>query len=941
MKNILFTIGILLFFLTPYWGFTQTDNASLFVDGVCGMCKKRIEKAALEVRGVVDASWQADSRMLIVTTNSPEFEEDQLHQAIAEAGHDTKKIKATEEAYEKLHGCCKYRDPEIIASHRTSGTTHQLFVNGVCGMCKKRIEKSVLEIPGVEAADWNVDTRQLTVFVNQNEFEEDQLHQAVAAVGHDTKKIKASDEAYTQLHGCCKYRDLEVIAKHQPTPAFPTTVSGRILVEENGETTPLPGVSIYWLNQKAATVTDDEGRFNLERPEGSNQLIASYVGYYSDTIALTKEAQVEFTLTPGATLETVEVSYRRKSIEVSFVEPILTQNIGSKELLKAACCTLAESFETNPAVDVSFTDAVTGARQIEMLGLAGPYVQITRENLPDVRGLASIYGLIYLPGPWIESIQLAKGTGSVVNGFESITGQINVELKKPEEGEKFYVNLYGNEGQRWEANANARFDIGEKWSTGLLVHGNTQSRQNDRNNDGFLDMPTGTEWTAVNRWKYQNNNGWSGQFGVKATYFDKTSGQLDIEEDVGQPLTWNASMQTNRLEGWAKVGKVFLNRPEASIGLQLSGILHDQNASIGATRYDADQQSFYANLIYNEVLGNPAHRLKTGMSLQWDQYEEFLDDRRFDRNETVPGVFAEYTYQLNDQFTAVAGLRGDHHNQFGFFFTPRLHLRYALSEKSILRMSAGNGRRTANIVAENIGMLASSRSIILENNSVNTPYGFDQEIAWNFGINLRQTFIVQNRELILTFDGYHTRFDQQIVVDYDQTPRQVLFYNLDGRSYSSTLQAQIDYALFNNFDLRIAYRFNDVFTDYRQGRLERPFVARHRAFANFAYTTEDDWAFDLTFNWQGTKRIPSTAANPLEYQLSSRSPDFLLTNAQISKKWWDQLDLYFGVENLFDFVQDNPILAANGPFGPYFDSSLVWGPIFGRMVYTGLRFTLK
>lgn len=941
MKSIILTAGVLLSCLIPNFVLSQENATSFFVDGVCGMCKTRIEKAALQVDGVLVADWDVDARLLTVTIDNQVFEEDRLHRAVAEAGHDTKKHRAPDEAYAQLHDCCKYRDPNQVAAHRPAGTTFEFFVDGICGMCKTRIETAVGQVAGVEAAEWNVDTRLLSVFVNREDFEEDRLHRAVAEAGHDTKKLRAPEEAYAQLHDCCKYRDPEVVAKHRPAAPAPATVSGRILVEEKGKTKPLPGVNVYWLSGESLAVTDDEGRFKLERPAGADQLIASYVGYYSDTIALTNETNIELTLTSGATLETVEVKYRRKSIEVSFINPIAVQQINRKELLKAACCTLAESFETNPAVDVSFTDAVTGARQIEMLGLAGPYMQITRENLPDVRGLAAIYGLVYLPGPWVESIQLAKGPGSVINGYESMTGQINVELKKPEEGERFYFNLYGSEGGRGEANANARFAVGEKWHTGLLFHGNWQPGRNDRNNDGFLDMPTGTEWTAVNRWKYQSGDGWNGQFGFKATNFDKTSGQTAFADDPSQPSAWGARMQTRRLEGWAKAGRVFANRPEASIGLQLSASLHNQDASFGATRYDAEQQSFYANFIYREMLGDPAHRLNSGLSLQIDRYDEWLAEGFFDRNETVPGAFVEYTFQPNDDFTAVAGLRGDHHNQFGFFLTPRLHLRYALSDKSVLRMSAGQGRRTASIIAENLGMLASSRSFVLENKAVDTPYGLDQEVSWNIGLNLRQTFILKDRELILTLDGYHTRFEQQVVVDYDQSPREVRFYNLDGRSYSNNFQGQIDYALLRNFDLRIAYRFSDVRTDFRQGRLERPFVARHRAFVNLAYATENDWAFDLTVNWQGAKRIPSTEANPAAFQLPGRSPDFVMTNVQISKSWQDRFDLYLGVENLFDFVQENPILGADDPFGPYFDSSLVWGPIFGRMAYAGLRFTIE
>jgi copper chaperone CopZ/outer membrane cobalamin receptor len=938
MTRIHHTFFILTLFLIPLTGKTQTDT--LFVNGLCGMCKDRIEEASLSVKGVVTADWTIDTRTLVVTTKPKRYQADRLHEALNEAGHDTGLSKASDEAYASLHDCCLYRDPFLMHMHQDDGKLVRFFVDGICGMCKDRIEEAALSLDGVEAAEWNIKKRELVVFSPDSAFDESLIHRAVNAAGHDTELSKAPDEAYASLHDCCKYRDPAVVAEHRPKPQLPAQVRGRIMVEEAGDEKPLEGVQLYWVGAQVSTYTDEAGEYTLERPEGANQLVASYVGYYTDTITLDKETTVDLTLERGIDLDGVEVTYQRKSVEVSFINPILTQNISSQELLKAACCTLAESFETNPAVDVSFTDAVTGARQIEMLGLAGPYMQITRENIPDVRGLAAIYGLVYLPGPWVESIQLAKGAGSVVNGFESITGQINVELKKPEAGEDLYLNLYANEGGRFEANANARVDLGEKWSTSVLVHADAREAQMDRNGDDFLDMPTGNGFTLANRWKYQGTDGWAGQFGVKVTNLDKISGQLDFDEEAVNPTAWGAKLLTKRLEGWAKIGKVFQNRPDASIGFQVSGLTHDQDATFGGTRYDADQRSAYANLIYSDELGDPAHLLKTGLSYQYDQYDEWLGETLFEREEKVPGGFMEYTYQPNENFTAVAGLRGDHHNQFGFFLTPRVHLRYALSDKSVVRFSGGSGRRTASVIAENLGMLASSRAITIQRTNSETPYGLNQEVAWNLGVNLRQTFIINNRELILTLDGYHTRFDQQIVVDYDQTPREVRFYNLDGRSYSNAVQAQLDYAVLKNLDLRMAYRFNDVRTDYEQGRLERPFVSRHRAFVNAGYKTDSDWAFDLTVNWQGSKRIPSTEANPEAFQMDGRSPDFFLTNAQVSKTFGGNFDVYLGVENLFGVVQENPILGAEDPFGTYFDSSLIWGPIFGRTTYLGVRYTL-
>ncbi|NRB64214.1 MAG: TonB-dependent receptor [Saprospiraceae bacterium] len=919
----------------------QILTDSILVKGLCDMCKDRIEGAAGSVLGVLDAQWSVDTRMLTFTVKERKFSIDELHEHIIAVGHDTELMRAPTEAYDNLHGCCKYRDPFLAAAHNPRGKKLRFFVDGVCGHCQQRIEAAALAIDGIEAAEWNVVKRELVVFSPDTSLDEHVLHDAMLSIGHDTELGQASNEAYAALDACCRYRNQEVVERHsKPAGAVPIQIQGHILVEVDGVLNPLEGAQLYWLNAKEIAITDKLGAFTLERPAGANQLVASYVGYYSDTLEINKETSLDLILEQGITLDGVEVTYRKKSIEVSFVEPILVQNISSNELLKAACCTLAESFETNPAVDVSFTDAVTCAMHLELVGLKGPNLQITRENMPDVRGLSAIYGLVYIPGPWVESIQLAKGTGSVVNGFEGITGQINVELKKPEEGERFYLNLYGNAGGRVEVNANTRIQLNDKMSTGLMIHGKHMDRQNDKNDDGFLDMPTGSEWTFLNRWKYQGVKGWTGQVGAKISRFDKVSGQLYFDKNTDNTPRWGASIWTNRYEGWAKVGKVFANKPNTSLGFQVAGIRHEQEATFGGSRYDANQSTFYVNAIYSTKIG--VHNLKTGWSLQMDNIEERLSESYFLRDEVVPGIFGEYTYQPSDKFTAVMGIRGDHHNNYGFFTTSRIHLRYAFSTHSVARFSLGSGRRTASIIAENLGMLASSRHISIEGENDKMPYGLNQEVAWNTGLSLRQTIVLDNRELIVTLDGFHTRFDQQIVVDYDATPRQVRFYNLTGESFSTSLQAQIDYAVAKNIDIRFAYRFNDVQTDYAHGRRERPFVSRHRAFIHVGYlTNRDDWVFDFTLNWQGQKRIPSTQENPEPFQLSDRSPDFVVANVQISKTWWDKLAVYVGVENLFNIVQSNPVLSADDPFGPYFDSSLVWGPIFGRMTYAGIRYTVE
>jgi outer membrane receptor protein involved in Fe transport len=619
------------------------------------------------------------------------------------------------------------------------------------------------------------------------------------------------------------------------------------------------------------------------------------------------------------------------------------QTMHEKELTKAACCNLSESFETNPSVDAGMTDAVTGTRKIEMLGLAGPYVQIMRENMPDVRGLSALYGLTYTPGTWIEGIQLNMGAGSVVNGYESITGQINVELRKPEKSDRLFLNLYGNSDGRMEANVMTAYPIGKNWSGGTLLHGNSRPFQLDHNQDGFVDHPTGEQLVAMQRFKYQGENGVQSQLGLKVVWGDQVGGQMDFDPETSrdQQSYWGSGLNTRRLEAWAKIGKVFENKPYASMGFQLSGLNHRQDAYFGLTDYLADQQSLYANLIYQSILGNTNHQYRTGISFQADSYDELVGTEEYERREMVPGAFFEYTFNHLDIFTAVLGLRADYHNLYGAFVTPRLHLRYEPVEKTVFRASVGRGQKTASIFAENLGIFASSRSIYLEQTSGELPYGLEAEVAWNYGLNFAQGFQLGQAESVFKLEYYHTRFTNQVVIDLDRNPQEVHFYNLDGDSWSHSFQAQWDLEPLERYDIRLAYRFNDVQATYGDELLPRPLIAKHRAFANMAYATKDLWTFDITWSWQGAKRIPSTESNPEPYRMEAYSPSFSLVNLQLGKTIFENLELYAGIENVFGFTQKDPILASDDPFGPWFDSSLIWGPVFGRKFYGGLRFRIN
>jgi len=826
----------------------------------------------------------------------------------------------------------------------TSDSTTTFKVFGVCVQCKQRIQKAV-KLKGVQTASWDVASKMLTVSYNPAVISTDQLEDAVTAAGHDTEKKKAKDEVYKALPECCHYREMadESEMALADTTSNTNSIKGIVVETANGQTTPLAGASISWMGTTEGTVSNPHGEFLLPKSMASDKLVISYSGFKTDTVSLDGMPDIQITLNKKENLTGIVVTARQHTTYIDSRNPYRLTLITKKELLKAACCNLSESFETNPSVDVSYSDAATGSKQIQLLGLAGIYTQLTVENLPGPRGIATPLGLNSIAGPWVDGIQLIKGTGSVVNGFESIAGQINIELRKPHTSEKLYLNGYVNSMGKTDVNLNWAHKLNSKWATGLLLHNDFLYSKQDFNKDGFRDLPTGNQFSGVHRWQYMGENGLMSQFGVKVLLDDKTGGQLAYNPSTDKFSTnsYGLGINTKRYEVFGKIGYVFPEKVYKSIGLQLSAFDHNQDAYFGLTTYDARQRNFYSNLIYQSRIKSDVHKFKTGLSFLYDGYKETLNAMPFDRTEIVPGAFAEYTYAPNEKLDVVAGMRADHNSLYGWFATPRLNVRYAPLTNTTLRFSIGRGQRTADIFAENIGVLVSSRQINIMNAEAGKAYGLNPEVAWNKGVSLDQKFKLFNRDASLGVDFYRNDFTNQVIVDLENA-REVKFYNLNGKSYSNSFQTELAFIPAKKLDVRLAYRFFDVKATYSGQLLEKPFTARNRAFANLGYDL-NAWKLDYTINVVGSKRIPSTEANPAEYKLESYSPTYVTMNAQVSKTIGKKklFDFYVGGENLTNYFQKNAILAADQPFSTLFDASLVWGPLTGRMIYTGFRYTIK
>ncbi|MDD4431192.1 MAG: TonB-dependent receptor [Bacteroidales bacterium] len=655
-------------------------------------------------------------------------------------------------------------------------------------------------------------------------------------------------------------------------------------------------------------------------------------------------------------LEAAQVSARKQGLVLSSYSTVKLETINQEELCKAACCNLSESFETNPSVDVSYSDAATGSRQIKLLGLSGMYVQLLSEGLPFLRGLAAPYGLTYVPGPWMESIQISKGTASVLNGYEAISGQINVEYKKPPTSDLLSLNLFLADNLRNEINADLALKFNPYLSSQTFVHYEDESREHDGNGDGFADLPSVRQFTWLQRF-YWNKNDFTSQLGVKGLVESRSGGQL---KELPNP--WRSDIQTDRLEVFAKNGYIFDAEKNTSLGLSLSASLHNQEALYGKNRYDARQWNAYANLIFQSDLSE-GHKLVTGASLLADQVDEaFLDynslnlfsgpkvwnERRQQyyslsslRTEWTPGLYTEYSLQANEKLRFLLGLRYDYSSHHGGFVTPRMHVKYDLFSWMQLRANIGKGYRSTNVLSENSYLLAGSRRFILSEDRL-----YFQESAWNTGLSANFFLPLGLRNLNLGLEAFHTRFDKQLLADVDADSRRVFFYRMQGESYSTVLQADLSYELFAGLQLGAALRYTDVRSTYNANAAidgasylpvlrEKPLNNRYKGLITASYQSpQKRWQLDTNLQLNGGGRLPGAYG-----QTEQRFDPFAVLNAQFTL-YFGEASLYLGGENLGNYRQPHPILGADQPWGDDFDATQVWGPVHGRKLYVGLRYAI-
>ena len=765
-----------------------------------------------------------------------------------------------------------------------------------------------------------------------------------------------------------------------------------VVLDDKGE--PLVGANVYWAGTTVGTATDLEGRFQLEPVKTTNLLVSSFMGFHNDTTEVVGHAELTVVLVSDLLLEEVDIVERKMAVLRSRVSALQTETITGEALCMAACCNLSESFETSASVDVAYSDAATGAKQIRLLGLSGTYVQMLTENTPNVRGLAQAFGMEYIPGPWMEAIQVSKGTSSVVNGYEAIAGQINVEYLKPQTQEPISLNAMVSTETHAEVNATGGWDLNDKVSTGVLFHAQNMSLELDHNHDGFLDMPKNTNVNLLNRW-YVKTGDYTGQFLVRGLYDRRIGGLTKEAEEVLSPYA--IDLNTYRVDGFMKNGYVFDAELGTSIGVIASVSYHSQENTYGARQWNAAQTNAYLNAIFQTGFDDSAsdmwddhqHKLSAGLSVNYDGYDEaiqaypqplpegkgdLLGVNALDRWEVTPGVFAEYTYTYKDKVTLLAGIREDYSSRYGFFTTPRMNVRYAPFEWWTLRGSVGLGYRTPNAIADNAAYLASNRMYYLGDGQLAIGDGpLAQERSMNTGVSTVFYIPMGKRELQLSGEYYYTKFLDGVIADMDRSLHGVTLYNMhdvDGAQYfSHNWQVEATMEILRGWTMTAAFRYTDVKqstfnTDVNAYQLrDKPLQNKFKGIITTSYQTPlKTWQFDLTAQFNGEGRMPDG------FQRPEGSKQYRISNGQVYHKWYPQLlgqvtkyfrtwSIYLGAENMTNFTQDNPIVGERreekgavgdrgehkfvDPTSANYDASMIWAPIHGWKVYLGFRWALE
>lgn len=691
------------------------------------------------------------------------------------------------------------------------------------------------------------------------------------------------------------------------------------VINEKGEGLAFSKIMMIGNGSQESILSDSLGYFSLSEANLNQQIVIDAFGYQLDTFNVVA-LDSKYKLSSVTDLETLTVSKKKKGSSIMFAKTIQTENITEKELYKAACCNLAESFETNPAVDASFSDGATGTKTIKLLGLGGKYALLSVENMPRIRGNNLYNGLAAIPGSWVESIQILKGNSSVSNGFEGMSGQINTQLKGLDHAKSIQeINSYVNSLGRYELNGINQIVHTDKLKSAILWNHSSWANKIDQNNDGFYEMPGSNQQNLLLRTKFSPSNKIHNQINLSYNRSEKNGGS-DLYK-------FNLNLNEQNYGLFGKSG-IVLNDPGKSIGLQYSYNEYAFNGKIGNKSIDSKSEELYLNLMHQSYINNTNHGIKMGVSylkekLNDEVVYDDVDSSYYRFSRSIIGAFIEYTGTLSDKDQLTVGLRTDAYGN-DFYLLPRLNYKHSFNNNLVYRLGAGRAIKSNYFLAENYGSMINNRRVYGLGNLI------DPEDSYSLFNSVWYKFKIGYREASLLVEHHYQDFNNRYLAHYQDN---ALVIKQHKKATNQSFLVQFNYEVFPGFDLKVAYKYNEQKAEdlgFNQNNLW--LLPKNRSFINMSYETRDNWIFNATLNRIGRQFLPPV--NLSDIPVNNEITAFYKLGAQISKthKRWRA---YLGVENALNVRQENVWfgIESDSP-----EASISYLPPIGTVIHFGINY---
>lgn len=684
--------------------------------------------------------------------------------------------------------------------------------------------------------------------------------------------------------------------------------------------------------QKGAA-TDINGRFLISNIEpGTYSLMVSAVGFSSHTqeIIITASDTLSLNIQIKSKLTELGEVVVTGTMKETFVKdsPVKVNVVSREYLQKTGAENLMESVNYLNGLYQEVSCGVCGTNSVRINGMDGPYTAVLIDGMPIMGALASVYGLNGINQSMVRNVEIIKGPNSTLYGSEAMGGVINVITRNVSDGPTFSVDASASSHEETNLGLVSSADY-KKANTIIGIDGLYFNNFLDHNSDGFADVTKRKKLSVFNKWSFNRSNAKTFDLAFKLYLEDRLGGLEDYTKDLrGSAEIYGEAITTQRFE---MLGSYDFPWNTEDIRAEFSYSYHKQDSYYGTYHYEANQQIYFTNLIWDKRFTS-WRQLLVGATSRVDALDQTFDGIRLGEGSRdirfIPGLFAQYEHIFSENIKALAGIRIDHHENHGFIYSPRLNAKFDITGHTTLRLNGGTGFRIVNLFTEEHETLTGSRQVVIEEQ-------LDPERSVNGTVNLNQIIDIGISVLNVDLDVFYTHFNNQIIPDYSQA-NEIRYHNLEGYSVSRGISVSAAHNFPFSLQYSVGFTVQDVFKSNNGIRSDVHFAPDWSGVFTASYTLPNtQTSIDYSGRIVGSMRLPEYSG------YRNKSPLFSEHNVRVSRKFGDKITGYLSAKNLGNYTQQNPIIAPDRPFSDDFATDHVYGPLQKRRFMVGFQYQIK